>query len=174
MLAVGCFQKDTGGRMKSQRRFFASLLVAIVGCGMIAANAQTAPDQDRIALQKTSECIRKAFGAGDVESIMKYHHPQVNKALSFHKVLLGREAVAADLNSTFKQFRLEFVKNQVESLLIEKDSAVEQTLFTIRGTPLQGGEPFLFNGRAMVVYVRYPESPTGWASIREIIQSATN
>jgi ketosteroid isomerase-like protein len=160
--------------MKSQGRFFPSLLMAIVVSGMIAASAQSATDRDRIALEKTSECIRDAFAAGDVESIMKYHHPQVSKALSFQRVLLGREAVAADLNSTFRQFHLEFVKNQVESLLIEKDTAVEQTLFTIRGTPLQGGEPFLFNGRAMVVYVRYPESPTGWASIREIIQPATN
>lgn len=105
---------------------------------------------------------------------MRYHHPDVNKALSFHKVLIGRDAVAADLRSTLQQFRLEFVENNVESLLIENKTAVEQTLFTIKGTPVGGGQPFFFKGRAMVVYVRYKGSPTGWASIREIIQPASD
>jgi hypothetical protein len=104
---------------------------------------------------------------------MRYHHPDVNKALSFHKVLIGRDAVAADLRNTLQQFRLEFVENNVESLLIENKTAVEQTLFTIKGTPVGGGQPFFFKGRAMVVYVRYKGSPTGWASIREIIQPAS-
>jgi hypothetical protein len=31
----------------------------------------------------------------------------------------------------------------------------------------------LITGRSMVVYVRYPKSPTGWASIREIVQPAS-
>jgi hypothetical protein len=82
--------------------------------------------------------------------------------------------VAADLRGTLQQFKLEFVENQVESLLIEENAAVEQTLFTIKGTPKAGGQPFLFKGRAMVVYVRYKESPTGWASIREMIQPASD
>jgi protein subunit release factor A len=89
-------------------------------------------------------------------------------------VLVGRDAVAADLTNTLRQYHLEFVENNVESLLIHDSTAVEQTLFTIRGTPVSGGESFLFKGRAMVVYVRYKESPTGWASIREIIQPATD
>jgi ketosteroid isomerase-like protein len=155
-------------------RLIRGSVIAIVSFAVMLGNAQTTRDPDRVALEKTSERIRAAFSVSDVEAIMKYHHPQVNKALSFQKVLLGREAVAADLKSTLRQFRLEFVKNEVESLLIDKDTAVEQTLFTIRGTPLQGGKSFLFRGRAMVVYIRYPESPTGWASIREIIQPATN
>jgi hypothetical protein len=104
---------------------------------------------------------------------MRYHHPQVHKALAFQKVLIGREAVASDLQSTLAQFHLEFVENNVESLLIQGDTAVEQTLFTIRGTPLHGGAPFLFKGRSMIVYVRSQQSPSGWASIREIIQPAT-
>jgi hypothetical protein len=57
--------------------------------------------------------------------------------------------------------------------LIQGNTAVEQTVFTIQGTPKKGGAPFLFKGRAQVVYVRYKMSPTGWASIREIIQPAT-
>ncbi len=32
--------------------------------------------------------------------------------------------------------------------------------------------PTISRGRAMVVYVRYKDSPTGWASIREMAQAA--
>jgi ketosteroid isomerase-like protein len=135
--------------------------------------AQT-PQADREALEKTGIAIRAAFSGGDVTTAMRYHHPEVRKALTYNKLLVGREAVAADLQSTFQQFHLDFVENQVESLLLEGNTAVEQTLFTIRGTPLHGGTPFLFKGRSMIVYIRYKESPTGWATIREIIQPATN
>jgi len=132
------------------------------------------PQTDRAALEKTSIAIRAAFSAGDVATAMRYHHPEVRKALAYNKVLIGRDAVAADLESTFQQFHLDFIENHVESLLLEGDTAIEQTRFTIRGTPLRGGDPFLFKGRSMIVYVRSKESPTGWASIREIIQPATN
>jgi hypothetical protein len=63
--------------------------------------------------------------------------------------------------------------NQVRSILIQGDAAVELTGFTIQGTSNDRGEAFLSKGRAMIVYVRYKNSPTGWASIREIIQPAT-
>jgi hypothetical protein len=82
---------------------------------------------------------------------MKYHHPDIRKALSYNKVFVGRDAVAADLRSTLLQYRLEFVENHVESLLIENDTAVEEILFTIKGTPIAGGNPFFFKGRTMVV-----------------------
>ena len=81
-----------------QRRLVQSFLLAIVSLRVVAADAQTLPDADRGALEKTSECIRAAFAVGDVQTIMRYHHPQVNKTLSFNKVLLGHEAVAADLS----------------------------------------------------------------------------
>jgi ketosteroid isomerase-like protein len=160
--------------MRLHRICAAVALLAILGSACVAYNHPAASHDDRTALQNTSEAIRAAFAKGDVATVIKYHHPDVNKALSFHKILVGRDAVAADLQDTFQHSRLEFVENRVESLLIERNTAVEQTLFTIRGIPTGGGEPFLFKGRAMVVYVRYPESPTGWASIREIIQPATD
>ena len=84
------------------------------------------------------------------------------------------DGLHADLRATLQEFTLEFVENQVESLLIEGNTAFEQTLFAIRGTPKGGGAPFLFKGRTMVVYIRYKNSPTGWASIREMIQPATD
>jgi hypothetical protein len=72
---------------------------------------------DDVTLEKTSEAIRAAFARGDVASAMEYHHPEVVKALTFHKCLKGRDAVAADLRATLQEFALEFVENQVESLL---------------------------------------------------------
>jgi hypothetical protein len=101
-------------------------VVAAVACNVYAQSAD-----DRLALQKTSVAIRDAFAKGDVDAAMQYHHPDVRKALSYDKVLVGRDAVAADLRNTFSRVRLEFVGNEVESLFIEKDTAIEQTLFTI-------------------------------------------
>ncbi|MGA7313605.1 MAG: nuclear transport factor 2 family protein [Silvibacterium sp.] len=147
--------------------------VVLLAFAVYTVSAWAASSGDREALEQTGTAIRAAFTAGDVATAMKYHHPDVNKALSYNKVLVGRDAVAADLRRTLLQYRLEFVENRVESLLVENDTAVEQTLFTIKGTPIAGGEPFFFKGRTMVVYVRYKESPTGWASIREIIQPAS-
>jgi ketosteroid isomerase-like protein len=129
---------------------------------------------DRAAVEATGAAIRTAFAVGNVDEIMRYHHPDVRKALAFQTVQVGRDAVAAGLRDTFHQFHLEFVENNVESLLIEGDTAVEQTVFAIKATPLAGGQPSVFRGRTMVVYVRYKDSPTGWASIRELIQPATN
>jgi ketosteroid isomerase-like protein len=156
------------------RLFRNSSVVALLALVCLARNAYAASNKDRNALEKTSQAIRAAFAKGDVAAAMEYHHPDVVKALAFHKQLKGRDAVAADLRGTLQQFNLEFVENQVESLLIEGNTAVEQTLFTIKGTPKEGGEPFLFKGRTMVVYIRYENSPTGWASIREMIQPATD
>jgi ketosteroid isomerase-like protein len=157
--------------LKSFRWASAWLILAMICC---TAQGSSSPEDDRKALKQTGDAIRAAFAAGDVATVIKYHHPEVNKALSFQKVLIGRDAVAADLRAAFERSHLEFVENRVESLLIHDNTAVEQSLFTIKGTPLKGGEPFLFKGRAMVVYVRYKGSPTGWASIREVVQPAAN
>ena len=158
--------------MRLFKRLIVVALLTVVCFAPPSAHAGS--DEDRNALEKTSRAIRAAFASGDITTAMEYHHPDVVKALAFHKQLKGRDAVAADLRGTLRQFNLEFVENEVESILIEGNTAVEQTLFAIRGTPKTGGEPFLFKGRAMVVYIRYPNSPTGWASIREMIQPATD
>ena len=141
--------------------------------GCLAAEPYAGSNKDRAALAKTSEAIQAAFARGDVPAILAYHHPDVVKALGYDKVLKGREAVRSDLLVTFAVFQLQFVEHTVESLFIQGDTAVEQTLFAIKGTPKNdGAEPFLYRGRSVVVYVRYGKSPTGWASIREIIQPA--
>lgn len=153
------------------------LLTAIVIAALFAtASFQPTPhaasDADQAALQKTSVDIRAAFARGDVDAILSYHHPDVVKALAFNKLINGREALQADLTDTLGKYKLEWQENNVESLLIRGDSAIEQTVFVIKGTPRNGGAPFLAKGRAQIIYVRYDKSPTGWATIREIIQPA--
>jgi ketosteroid isomerase-like protein len=146
--------------------------IALLVSLFLAIPSQADSASDRAAVEATGAAIRAAFAAGNVAEILKYHHPDVRKALSFQNVQVGREAVGAGLQNTLRQVHLEFVENNVESLLIEGDTAIEQTVFAIKATPLAGGQPSVFRGRTMVVYVRYKESPTGWASIRELIQPA--
>lgn len=119
------------------------------------------------------QAIRDAFAKGDIEKIRALHHPEVKKALGYNDIKNGRNEVIKGIEETLKLYSLEFIKNDVESILIKGDIIIEQTKFSIKGTPKNGGEPFIFSGRTMVTYVRYPESPTGWATIREIIQPAT-
>lgn len=157
--------------MKTLGRLAALALLLMAHCSVLTNGESNA---DRESLLKTGEAIRTAFAKSDVDRIMVYHHPDVIKALSFHKYLVGRDAVAEDLRQTLQKFKLEFEENRVESLLIQGDTAIEQTVFAIKSTPKSGGESHLFRGRTQVVYVRYKESPTGWASIREIIQSASD
>jgi len=149
-----------------------SIAMAVLAASSFAADRLAGSKRDQESLRKTGEAIRAAFARGDVDAVMAYHHPDVIKALSPDKYLVGGEAVRADLVKTFSSFRLEFVDDRVESTLFEGRTAVEESLFTIRGKPLAAGTPFLFKGRSMVVYVRDRRSPTGWASIRELIQSA--
>jgi ketosteroid isomerase-like protein len=151
----------------------ASIAVAVIAAGCFASNKHVGLNTDRNSLEKTSEAIRAAFARGDIATIMAYHHPDVIKSLSYGNYLIGRDAVQGDIAATLQRFNLEWKENQVRSIFIQGDTAVELTDFTIQGTSKNQSEPFLFKGRAMIVYVRYKNSPTGWASIREIIQPAT-
>src|SRR6266851_5693967 len=74
------------------------------------------------------------------------------------------------VRAAFENYALEFLQNDVESLSIHGDIAVEQILFSVKGTPKKGGAPFLVKGRTMLVLIRYDQSPTGWATLREIVQ----
>lgn len=104
---------------------------------------------------------------------MAYHHPDVEKSFGPHSRLVGKAAVAAEASDTLKTYTLTFVENDVESLAVRGDTAVEVTRFVIRGVPRGEGTPFTFKGRTQVVYVRCSSSPTGWAVFRELIQPTT-
>ena len=145
------------------------------------ANAQLKPvsgpfagsPEDRESLKKTGDLIRAAFAKGDLAGILACHHPDVIKALAYNRYLVGIDALRQDLLVTLQAFTLEFIENTVENTLFHNGTAVEETLFTIQGNPkTAAGAPFTFKGRSMVVYVRYAASPTGWASIREVVQPA--
>ncbi|NGZ84772.1 hypothetical protein [Duganella aceris] len=42
--------------------------------------------------------------------------------------------------------------------------------FSVSGRPKRAaGQPFLFSGRSMIVYVRDARSPSGWVTYREMI-----
>lgn len=133
------------------------------------------PQNEKIRQEilNNGEVIRKAFSEGDIEKIRSLHHPDVIKALGYNDLKTGRDEVIDGLKGTLENYNLEFVENDVESILIQGNIAIEQTRFSIKGTPKKGGESFVFNGRTMVTYIRYDSSPTGWATIREIIQPAT-
>ena len=146
------------------------LTIAFSLTGAATAKQPTDSKADQAAIDKTSEAVRAAFARGDVPAILSYHHPDVTKALAYHKYLVGRSALEADLRATFENYALEFLQNDVESLSIHGDIAVEQILFSVKGTPKKGGAPFLVKGRTMLVLVRYDQSPTGWATLREIVQ----
>jgi ketosteroid isomerase-like protein len=127
---------------------------------------------DRAAILKSNAETRAAFARGDIPAILSYHHPDVTKALAYHRYLKRRDALEADLRSTSENYGLEFLQNDVEILSIHGDIATEQILFSVKGTPKKGGTPFLFKGRTMLILVRYDKSPTGWATLREIVQPA--
>jgi ketosteroid isomerase-like protein len=150
-----------------------SFAIAVLVMGSFAINTHARTDADRESLEQTSAAIRAAFTRGDIPAIMSYHHPDVAKSLNYGHFLDDRDAVQADITALLKQYTVEWKENSVRSLLIQGDTAIELTDFTIHGTPKSQGEPFTYRGRAMVVYVHFKDSPTGWASIREIIQPAT-
>ena len=151
------------------KTLLALLCVTLLSC-------QTEVDEGVVRQQilDHGQAIRDAFAAEELDKIKALHHPEVVKALGYQDLKDGREAVMQGLEETLSAFTLEFIENEVESILIQEDIAIEQTRFSIQGTPKNGGDSFVFSGRTMVTYVRYTGSPSGWATIREIIQPATD
>jgi ketosteroid isomerase-like protein len=148
------------------------LLTTGSGQSTTPANPYLGSPEQRASLKQTGDAIRAAFARGDLPGILAYHHPDVIKALSYQKYLNGIDALRLDLLGTLQSVSLEFIDNQVENTFFQGETAVEDSLFTIKITPKAGGKSSIFKGRSMVVYVRYAPSPTGWASIREIVQPA--
>lgn len=155
--------------MRSLKRAVGLAAISLACAGAAAPNNEAA---DRAALSRMSQDIRLAFGRGDVAAIMACHDDAVEKSFQPGSRLVGKAAVEENLRTTLAANRLTFVSNEVESLFIRGDVAVEQTSFAIQGTPKAGGEPWTFKGRTQVVYVRNAASPCGWSTIRELVQPA--
>jgi ketosteroid isomerase-like protein len=125
----------------------------------------------RDSLERTTKAIRDAFARGDVAAIVALHHPDVEKYFGGNNVVNGRKDLERGLTEMFRTSIMEFINNKEESFIFLGETAVETSIFTIKSTPKNGGKPTISRGRAMVVYVRYAGSPTGWASIREMAQA---
>jgi ketosteroid isomerase-like protein len=156
---------------------FAALLIA---CSLNwPTRAQEPPDAisggsraDRQSLERTTQAIRDGFARGDVAAIVALHRPDVVKYFGGTNVVTGRQELQRGLFETFRKVKMEFVEHRLESMIFLGDTAVETSIFAIKTTPKTGGRPTLARGRAMVVYVKSKESPTGWQSIREMAQAA--
>src|SRR4051812_47718093 len=118
------------------------LLALILLLACLPAVADEA--RDMAAVRQTGDAIRAAFARSDVKTVIAYHHPDVVKALSPGPLLVNKAAVEANLRGTLESFTLEFTRNEVESLLVHSDVAVEISQFAIHDTPRKGDEPFDF------------------------------
>ncbi|GMN05271.1 hypothetical protein MTsPCn5_06590 [Croceitalea sp. MTPC5] len=150
------------------------VLVRVTSCnqkGQIIEEKK--PDKEEVVEQITATglAVREAFKRGDVETIKLYHHPDVVKALGYNNLRVGREAVLDGLRETMANFDLEFLNEKEEELfLLKEDLVIKQMLFGLRLISKNGDDPFVFRGRTLIILQRYDESPTGWATIHEIIQ----
>lgn len=152
---------------------FLVIILTVTGCkcgpSSIDSDGSAA---DRESLARTTKAIRDAFGTGDVPAIVALHHPDVVKYFGGSNVVKGREELRKGLIRTFSNSRFEFAENTVESTIFNGETAVETSIFSFNVTPKNGGPVSYARGRSLVVYVRYKDSPTGWASIREMAQAA--
>jgi len=132
-------------------------------------------ENDTKSFEKLRKELGDAFISGDTQIVSAYHHPDVVKALSYDKLIFGRNAVVTEFANTAQYYSLAFVEHKIESFEIHGNTATEISSFTVKGTPKNtDSKPFIFRGRSMVVYIRYSESPAGWALYRETVQPASN
>jgi ketosteroid isomerase-like protein len=145
--------------------------ICILFLGLFSITTAWSQQNDTEAFNKLRADLTQAFATGDVQTITAYHHPNVVKALAFDKLLIGRDANISELKGTLQSYGVKFKEHKIESFEIQRETATEISTFTIEGTPKGDGQPFMFKGRSLVLYIRYKESPSGWALIREMIQA---
>jgi hypothetical protein len=89
-----------------------------------------------------------------------------------NNVVTGRLELKKTLMDWFKNSRVEFIENKVESTVFSGETAIQTVIFAIRSSPKNGGTPVIARGRSMVIFIRDKSSSTGWLSLREITQDA--
>ncbi len=143
------------------------LVLILCSC---SSKATTQEEIDK-QITATGLAVREAFKNGDLETIKIYHHPDVTKALSYNNLREGRETVLEGLKETMANFDLEFLdEKKTEKVIYQNDLVIKQMLFGLRLIPKNGDDPFVFRGRTLIILQRTDESPTGWATIYEMIQ----
>jgi ketosteroid isomerase-like protein len=140
----------------------------------VACKSQTSEGSadDQRALRATTEAIRKGFAKGDVAAVLALHHPDIAKYFGGKNIVRGREGLKKQLTDLFNYANVEFVQNDIESTIFNENTVIETCIYGIRLVPKNGNSTSIIHGRSMVVYVRYKDSPTGWASLREMTQDA--
>jgi ketosteroid isomerase-like protein len=143
-------------------------------CLVIQAHAQNLDGsaEDRQSLDKATAAIRDAFSKGDAALAASLHHPNIVKYFGKNNVVTGRVELERGLAEWFKNTKVEFVENKIESTVFTGQTAIQTCIFAIKSTPKQGGQSTIGRGRSMVIYVRDKSSPTGWLSLREMTQEA--
>ena len=151
---------------------FKNLLIVICLLGIAACsdrNGSGSPE-DQESFEKTKALILEGFAKGDVKGVLALHHPDVVKYFGGKNIVVGLEGLKKQLTDMFSYAKTEFIENNIESTVFNGDAVVETSIFAMRLIPKNGDSAHVFRGRSMVVYVRYKDSPTGWASLREMTQ----
>lgn len=132
-------------------------------------------EDDLALLMETNRKVREAFKRQDIASILQYHHPRVEKVISWNDTQLGHAGMEKALSKLFSEYNVTFLPVQDKANIeIFGDSAAMIRTFKLKGTPKTTGlNPFVFEGKTLIMYVRYPESPTGWVTAREMLMSAS-
>src|ERR1700754_1214078 len=150
-----------------------NLFIVIICCfGMSACSDRSVSGspEERESFDKTKELILEGFSKGDVKAVLALHHPDVVKYFGGKNIVTGIEGLKKQLTDMFSYGKTEFIENNIESTVFNGDAVVETSIFAMRLIPKNGDSARVFRGRSMVVYVRYKDSPTGWASLREMTQ----
>jgi ketosteroid isomerase-like protein len=126
----------------------------------------------RQSLDKATAAIRNAFENGDAVLVAKLHSLNVIKYFGGNNVIVGREAVEKGAKEWFQNSKVEFIENTVENTDFVGKIAIQTVIFSIKTTPKNGGKSSVGRGRSMVIYIQDKSSPTGWLTLREIVQEA--
>jgi len=126
----------------------------------------------RQSLEKATAAIRAAFEKGDAALVAQLHSADVIKYFGGNNVIVGRDAVEKGAKEWFQNSKVEFIENTVENTEFIGKIAIQTSIFSIKTTPKNGGQPSIGKGRSMVIYVQDKSSPTGWLTLREFVQEA--
>lgn len=128
-------------------------------------------EDDLAAIGETGRIVQRAFLEQDIETILKFHHPEVRKVFSWENYQIGRDDMRAALAGLFSDYEVAFNNEGLGPANIEilGDTAVMIRDFVLLGKPKRGElEAFEYKGRTMLVFVRSSDSPTGWVTFREM------
>lgn len=130
-----------------------------------------AAKDDVAAIKHMGQIVQQAFRDQDIDTILKYHHPEVRKVFSWENYQIGHKGMRGALEDLFENYQVEFRNEGLgpPNLEVLGDSAVMIRDFVLVAVPKHDKvEAFEYKGRTMIVFVRSSESPTGWVTFREM------